>query len=47
MESLAKKLAEYINGGTWEDPRYYTEEQKDLWREHAGVVKEMFRDAGD
>jgi hypothetical protein len=38
MADLAKFIAERINGGTWEDPQYYTDEQRALWVEHAKVI---------
>lgn len=38
IEALAQKLAERINGGQWLDRKWYTEEQRQLWREHARVL---------
>lgn len=38
MTEIAKFIAERINGGTWEDPQYYTDEQRTLWEEHAKVI---------
>ncbi len=37
-DALAKALAERINGGNWEDPKFYTDEQRDLWRGHAAFL---------
>lgn len=34
-EQFAKALAERINGGSFYDPKYYTEEQRQLWIGHA------------
>ena len=42
MTDLAKFIAERINGGTWEDPQYYADEQRALWEEHAKVIKSVF-----
>lgn len=36
--SLAKFIAELINGGDWNDPQWYTEEQKRLWYGHAEAI---------
>lgn len=38
LEKAAKRLAERINGGKWEDPNFYNDEQRALWRAHAGVL---------
>lgn len=35
---LAKFIAELINGGKWEDPQYYTDEQRALWVGHAQEI---------
>lgn len=35
VEDLARWLAETLNGGVWDDPRWYTPEQRELWRDHA------------
>lgn len=41
--TMARFIAELINGGDWDDPNYYTEEQKELWRKHAAVIEEHAR----
>jgi hypothetical protein len=37
-EELARWLAERINGGKFDDPQFYTEEQRELWRGHARAL---------
>jgi hypothetical protein len=37
--TMARFIAELINGGDWDDPNFYTEEQKELWRKHAEVIE--------
>ena len=39
-EAFAVWLAEYLNGGKFYDPQFYTEEQRELWRTHAGKIKD-------
>lgn len=39
-EEAAKFIAELINGGEFYDKRWYTEEQRDLWRKHAAEIAE-------
>jgi hypothetical protein len=43
LEVCAKQLAERINGGSFYDPTFYTEEQRDLWRGHAAYFWGMQR----
>lgn len=38
--TMARFIAELINGGDWDDPNYYTEEQKELWRKHAEAIED-------
>lgn len=35
---MAQFLAERINGGAFYDGKWYTDEQRDLWRGHALAV---------
>lgn len=37
-EKLAKFLAELINGGDWDDPNFFAEQHKRVWREKADQV---------
>jgi hypothetical protein len=37
-EQRAKQLAERINGGMFYVEHFYTEEQRNLWREHARAL---------
>ena len=41
--TMARFIAELINGGDWDDPNFYTEEQKELWRKHAEKIEEHAR----
>ncbi|MEY2653730.1 MAG: hypothetical protein RLZZ524_758 [Pseudomonadota bacterium] len=43
LEVFAKQLAERINGGSFYDPTFYTEEQRDLWRGHAAYFLGLLR----
>jgi hypothetical protein len=37
-DDFAQALAERINGGSWSDPRWYTDEQRERWRGHAKAL---------
>jgi hypothetical protein len=43
LEVFAKQLAERINGGSFYDPTWYTEEQRELWRGHAAYFVGLMR----
>lgn len=40
--TMARFIAELINGGDWDDPNLYTEEQKELWRKRADKINGVF-----
>jgi hypothetical protein len=41
-KSLAAQLAERINGGDFDDPKWYTPKQRLLWEDHAKYLRSIF-----